>query len=79
MSETTRQRETIDEMICSDDLPRRLARIYARILARAAEEDISTGSERPQIATPVLEVTSATKLAQVQELVDGGSENETQG
>lgn len=78
MSETTRQRETLDEMICSDDLPRRLARIYARILARAAEEEVTPSSERPQIATPVLEATSATKLGQVLELVDGGSEDETQ-
>ena len=53
-------------------------RIYARILARAAEEEVTPSSERPQIATPVLEATSATKLGQVLELVDGGSEDETQ-
>lgn len=77
MSKTTRQREALDEMICSDDLPRHLARIYARILARSADEEVTTG-ERPQIATPALEATSATKPGQVHELVDGGGEDETQ-
>ena len=75
MTNAVCRRQFLDETICSDDLPRRLARIYARILARAADEEVTT-DERPQVATSALEAMAATGPGQIQEIINGGDENE---